>query len=215
MKTKVREKPIMFDGESVRAILEGRKTQTRRVVHTCCDVAGHPSVGSWGVEFTNCDCGAVRNPYGCPGTRLWVRETWAKHRCAEDRIYPRGDGHTWGSPIYKATHGGMEPACEGFASWRSPIHMPKWAARLWLEVVNVRVERVQDMGGVDLVAEGGEIICEGSEAPGYRIGDGPMCDTPSEAFADRWDAINASKGYPFESNPWVWVIEFKRLETNP
>jgi len=179
----VDERQIIFSGEMVRAILEGRKTQTRRVIKP------QPIDKLW---MAVC-------PYGERGWRLWVRESWR----------PADLGRVPGErqPIqYRADEATLErhyhvaPAAyfPGEAKWRPSIHMPRWASRITLEVVAVRVERVQDIREDDAFAEG---ICGGD-----WLGD------PVGEFAKLWDTLNQSRGFGWSVNPWVWVIEFKRVQ---
>ena len=186
MATAVKERPILFSGEMVRAILDGRKTQTRRVVKP------QPMVD---LEMTGWQDDYVC-PYGAPGERLWVRETW-QHES------PHCDDHACGNPDhawFKAT----EVAPDTFPSWRPSIHMPRWASRLLLEVTEVRVERLRDCTEVDCQAEG----CLGGHDAirGYAFS-----ATPREHFRHVWNSINGKK-HPWESNPWVWVVGFKRMQ---
>lgn len=192
----------------VRAILEGRKTQTRRVVKpqpTHFNFLKFPSNGSdlrqWPItpHGDNLPC-----PYGKPGDGLWVREAWRKSVSQYESVYYRADeeyntGKEWG--------------------WKPSIHMPRWASRITLEIVSVRVERLQDITMESVVSEG----------IGFHISNlGARNSSPTrlyEAFPDReggytnakeafgalWDSINRKK-YPWESNPWVWVIEFIHKE---
>lgn len=185
-------RPIPMSAESVRAILAGTKTQTRRVVHR--DVVESIRDGD-GASILH------RSPYGQPGDRLWVREAFAVHGAAEPRVHAPGEGHPWGSPIYRASHGGMEPKCEGFTAWRSPLFMPRWASRLTLELTDVRVERVWEISEADAIAEG---VQYNPKAPAAL--------TNRTAFGKLWDKLNARRGYPWISNPWVWVLTFRRSE---
>lgn len=192
------ERPIIFGGPMVRAILAGRKTVTRRVVKLpkWADSSQgieveqlHGDGPPWPVAIsreTGCpvdlDC-----PYGQPGDRLWVRETFAVHGCAADRVYAHGEGHQWGSPIYRATfRGGLEPACEGFSKWKPSTHMPRWASRIALEVMSVRVERLQEISEADAEAEG--------VVPQDRYIEPPVCETTHASyrlgFQMLWDSIN-------------------------
>jgi AraC-like DNA-binding protein len=178
----MRERPILFNGDMVRAILAGAKTQTRRPVKP------QPRVAP---GFYDIVSGLPPCPFGQPGDRLWVRETWASHPCGGTQRHDPGDGHAWGSPIYRATFGaGLKPECEGFTPWRPSIHMPRWACRILLEIVSVRVERVMDISDDDARAEGFE---------------------SREAFLAAYRAMY--KLSP-EANPWVWVVEFKRTEVS-
>jgi hypothetical protein len=207
------ERPIIFSGEMVRAIIAGRKTQTRRVIKPQPDrvrwspvvVNGH---GGWIDKHGH----PMKCPYGQPGDLLWVRETWS--RDAVD-VYPCPT--TW----YRADFFGHDdpvvvdhiPGCDGnradcFAcaresrggfKWRPSIHMPRWASRLTLRVADVQVEPLQDISIGDVIAEG--------FSSGMREYD--ACVDLLEQFSTKWDAINAKRGYPWESNPSVWVVEFE------
>ena len=185
----MKEHPILFSGEMVKAILEGRKTQTRRVIKHI-PAMGKPD--DW--------CGKIKNPsfrqlfgdyarfcpYGEPGDRLWVRETWADLRSYINETYPNQ------APVaYKADDTYLVGE-----KWKPSIFMPRWASRITLEVVKVRVERVQEISVVDAIAEGIHPVYGAQSI---------MC------YAQLWDSINAKRGYPWDSNPWVWVIEFKRV----
>lgn len=193
--------PITFPAPMVRALLDRRKTQARRVLNVSPDddpntwISAGFSIARW-----------------APGSRLWVREAFAVHHLAMERIYPKGEGHPWGSPIYKATFSAMlDPRCEGFTGWRSPITMPRWASRITLIVEDVRVERLQDISEADARAEGirrnphgsGDQWMdypEGSSASGWR--------SPRDSYRTIWNATNPN--HPWESNPWVSVTTFRR-----
>ena len=211
----MKERPILFSAPMVRAILEGRKTQTRRVVKpqptpeawtgpihcewyvpTKVDRHGEEYPGAQVFGFANEDEGWVC-PYGVPGDRLWVRESYWQHK-----------------------HIGMKYLDESIASnslcnYRKVpgIHMRRGLSRLTLEITGVRVERVQDVSEEDAKAEGLAAIigCAGTinawESPAVYNGRALATD----AYADLWDSINGKK-HPWASNPWVWVIEFKRIE---
>jgi len=201
----MKERPIIFSADMVRAILEGRKTQTRRVVKGLGSKLGDEymtelSNGELVETVTLC-------PYGQPGDRLWVRETWR--------------------PCQTPTHG--DSMCVEFAasdycmaghlttlnrtSWKPSIHMPRWASRIALEIVNLRVERVQDVSDADIEAEG--VTVKHDTVPPCGCIDipnrGRVYSTALGCFAKLWDSINAKRGYDWSSNPWVWVIEFKQV----
>jgi hypothetical protein len=183
-----KERPILFSAPMVRAILAGRKTQTRRVVHERLYVetfeSGRPLVrieqsdqlfGESATRWARC-------PYGAPGSRLWVRERWA---CLDPASR---------TPVIYATDRGPKDY-----RWRPSIHMPRWASRITLEVTNVRVERLQSITEEDARAEGVEVPA--SSGNGAR-----------DWFAAAWDDLNECRGYPWASSPWVWVISFSRLD---
>ena len=193
------EHPILFSGEMVRAIMEGRKTQTRRVIKPQPnDIRESPFVKS-GIEDTHGY--EIKRKYA-PGDRLWVRETWHKH--SDDDDFCTGEIH------YRATE-----ICVG-TKWIPSIFMPRWASRITLEVVNVRVERVQDICFEDCLSEGCDSGFEHYDGSCNHIEDGSCCQGwhygSKWNFRYLWDSINAKRGYGWDANPWVWVIEFRRVE---
>lgn len=230
-------RPILMSAPMVRACLDGSKTQTRRIVKGV-----DPSVAAFNLfeivdergvlvkrqfeglkhhegdePWTFYDKVADYNcTYGWPGDLLWVREAWAKHNCAEDRVYPKGDGHPWGSPIYRATHGGMEPQCEGFSKWKPSIHMPRLFSRLTLEITEVRVERLQDISEADAIAEGIEPYSGiDPECHGYRNYldlDHKFWIDPIASYRSLWEHINGVESW--SKDPWVWVVSFQAHQKN-
>jgi len=176
-------KPILFSGPMVRAILDERKTQTRRVVkpQTCYKENPRP-----------------RCPYGHPGDLIWVRETWADVNSYEGpAICYRADGnHINGAPEHR---------------WKPSIFMPRWASRLTLKITDVRIEQVQDINREDAIAEGCDNPLKGSELLGIS---GDYVADERTSFAQLWNSINAKRGYSWQSNPWVWVVEFKAIHNN-
>lgn len=200
----MKERPIIFSSEMVRAILEGRKTQTRRVIKP------QPVLlPDWGeMEYK----GEVYSllprrfcPYGREGDRLWVKEAWRVGRVDRNTIWYRDDSFM-----------ALAESADDLAGrklgdqWKSARFMFRWASRITLEVSGVRVERVQDIWIEDAVAEGLEVVQRG----GYRAFKGAerLHSMPTDAFASVWDSINARRGYAWESNPWVWVVEFKKID---
>lgn len=180
--SEAKERPIIFSTPMIRAILDGRKTQTRRV-------AKDPARCEWlDGMWTAC-------PYGCVGDRLWVRE--AIYHCNGKWQQPNQE---W--IRYKATD--KQPD----ADWplRPSIHMPRWASRIALEIVEVRVERVQDITEVDAKAEGvhGEYP---ADRPPTAIFSGPY----RAQFSRLWNSINAKRGFEWAKNPYVWVVSFRRI----
>lgn len=212
--TTVKERPILFSGPMVRAILDGRKTQTRRVIKApdqlelddedlfcfshapdCggyCDYAcaAHGEVVDGHIGWT---------PWGSHPKhtgRLWVREMWQPARLEN------GDPTT----IYKADfdrHG----TSHAYPRWRPSIHMPRSASRLTLEITDVRVQRLSQINWLDAVAEGF------GPGPGDHHVDSPQTDADREAcigaFMATWDKLNGPRGYPVSSDPWVWALTFK------
>jgi hypothetical protein len=236
--TAIKERPILFNAEMVRAILDGRKSQTRRVVkpqpsfpfgvkqivlvddpwHNDAFV-GTPAEGMMGdgprEKQFHCEDYAgnlvarfdATCPYGQPGDRLWVKETW-QHLHNDGSPLERL--HDWEkTPVhcfYRADE--SDPtALPVSGKWRPSIHMPRWASRITLEITEVRAERVQQISEDDANAEGCGLGCTvKSERFGRYMSAGQY------AFAELWNSINAKRGLGWEANPWVWVIGFRKLE---
>lgn len=209
--TDVRERPIIFSGAMVRAILDGKKTQTRRVIKPQPEDVDEN--GRWyrmpnGGQSLNC----FTCPHGAPGDRLWVRERWAVRERADglwaeyaaggDSIAIPTEPHLFD---VRDDNGRVDPARYALpdGSWRPSIHMPRWASRLTLEITSIRVERVQEISRADELAEGVQPFRE--DAPD-ELPDG----IKFRAFSALWDHLNEARGYGWVVNPWVWVIEFKR-----
>lgn len=183
----MRERPIMFKGEMVRAILAGRKTQTRRIIKP------QPTGAPVSLEHWAC-------PYGAPGDRLWVREAWMA-----DPLGSRGRGQVANYPVlYRVGFGDLWPEMAALVTprWKSPIFMPRWASRITLEITDVRVQRLQDITTEDATAEG---------VFSTTMSNGIQWSSASAAFQSLWDSINR-KTHPWASNPWVWALTFKREE---
>ena len=183
----MKEKPILFNGEMVRAILDGRKTMTRRAVkpQPTLDhglVFEGIALGKFGAVSDS----VIACPYGTIGDRLWVKET---HH-VRDAGYVDGTGR---DIVYKADD-------EDFPyGWTPSIHMPRWASRITLEITNVRVERLHEITEADAEREGVEPWSSNAlDFNGYY-----------NSFSHLWDST--TKDHKWESNPWVWVIEFKRI----
>ena len=223
----VKERPILFSGPMVRAIREGRKTQTRRVLKPHPVSMGVSSYGgerqgytwkpeslnrSWNEDDANpyrgaslataalaCEC-----PHGKPGDRLWVRETFCDLNTTE-----------WGRPCLAfAADCKDDPHSERLRQeygyrWTPSIFMPRWASRLTLEVVSVKVERLQGISRADAVAEGiylneNDFWTAGKMGPGKVLAG---LDCPEAAYGRLWEFINGPGSWLV--NPWVWVVEFK------
>lgn len=209
------EKPIIFSGAMVRALLDGRKTQTRRVLKPQPVKLPDFNRGSLSINVRrsvyqawNPHCPAVRCPYGQPGDRLWVRETFAyvsPHEYPapfeECKIEYRAD-----KPEAKRAGGwDCEPDDPEAIRWRPSIHMPRWASRITLEVTGVRVERLQDISEADARAEGAYPPPAGTDDDGAHYDAGTFRD----GFRALWESINGAGSWT--ANPWVWVIEFRRI----
>lgn len=262
----MKEKPILFSGPMVRAILNGTKSQTRRVIkpQPPNDVAAVFGGFSYGKPLHERPC-----PYGLPGDRLWVRESWRigawrdiAHKVAVDYLASRDltktpwiylDEHDYRqarSRVLRALgQRGILPDQDGEylwdcgqapLPWRPSIHMPRWASRITLEVVGVHVERLQDISEEDAKAEGVELWNEGipKDHWGYAVhqhntsyrnylwhGDSNASrslveewhyqysnyETARESFSSLWHSLSAKRGFGWDANPWVFVIEFKRV----
>lgn len=215
------ERPILFSAPMVRALLEGRKTQTRRLVKMrefkVTDTPGYDFIfrdrrGLWNDYTTDRLLASKWNPYGAPGDRLWVRETWQLFddsplgddaSVPPERLGPaapwkgcQGDRSITWRTAYRAD-GDLEHPTHGPANWRPSIHMPRWASRITLEVTGVRVERIQDISEEDARAEGF----------GFQPGDG----LARRGFELAWNGLNGKRA-PWSSKPWVWVVEFRRVD---
>jgi hypothetical protein len=218
-----RERPVLFGAPMVRAILEGRKTQTRRVIkdvpsweHYGRDIMdwglsgihqetydpNNPIEGTdrWHLDVqTDVDDHSrrvIRCPYGAPGDLLWVREAW----CEADT--PSGFAYAADAP--------GDPRGMG---WRPSIHMPRWASRITLRITDVRVERLTDISETDAQAEGvfpaaiyGGKTASWLPTPDHRE---RFFETASAAFQALWEHINGPRSW--EANPWVWVVAFERV----
>jgi hypothetical protein len=197
----MKEKPILFSGEMVRAILDGRKTQTRRVIKNagggCRGFIPERETYYFGIDLRTVDNGpqtAIEVKPPCAvGDLLWVRETWATNE--QIGIHP-ADAEI----IYRATSPEFGEEFEGW-KWRPSIFMPRWASRLTLRVTGVRAERVHDISRPDIRAEG--VVCAWCQKQ-----QGGYCEC-YKMFSALWDSINAKRGYGWDASPWVWVIEFE------
>lgn len=213
-KAERKERPILFTGEMVRAIIESRKTVTRRVITPqphpdtqFVDLEMDSTSGVyWAWDGQGMPLAPVgKCPYGQPGDLLWVRES----------IYQGVNGYTTANGDWKSTwikskrlikySATDEPVDTGWTNEprrhclvkRPSIHMPRWASRITLRVTDVRAERVQDITQEDVVAEG------------VRLDPGPRSAGWRDEFATLWDKINKKRGYSWKSNPWTWRIEFR------
>lgn len=228
----MKERPILFSAPMVKAILDGRKTQTRRVVkpqpptpEAVHKLAGidygwiapksprpewRPDGPVWAVRELMGMEPMLRCPYGQPGNRLWVRETWQAFfddEIASDR--PRGPQHTMGIParpdrksfvFYRADGEVTDHPEHGKARWMPSIFLPRKYSRITLEITGVRVERLQDISTEDCIAEGITTTLRDHDA---------VCDLRDQ-FRELWQSINGPDSW--DANPWVWVVEFKAVQ---
>jgi hypothetical protein len=242
------ERPIIFKDDMVRAILEGRKTQTRRIMKPQ-PVIGDDGWFRWDGHKPNSKYGAYASnqvdlksisifvglscPYGRPGDRLWVRETF--YQPVSTCLMPWGEYETswrgWKEDIEYAADGKAAPTLVTSRETkvkRPSIHMPRFASRITLEISGVRVERLQDISEEDAIAEGARHFPDLPGTSPYGQDDRWSMETPDScdkclgnarmAFANYFCKItgNAPKGLhdprPWDANPWVWVIEFRRVD---
>jgi hypothetical protein len=217
----MKERPILFSGAMVRALLAGTKTQTRRAIKppppasvTSVYLPFTCEPNNWQGYNGNQDCIAWHGscPYGAPGDRLWVRETFVQGWPHNDNGVPdqfHTDGNerpqtTW----YRATSPELEWCTDGEHTYRTPwrpsIHMPRAVSRVTLDVVGVRVERLQDISEQDAIAEGVNVHPDHHGKPRDSI------YSPVQAYRDLWESINGPGSWAV--NPGVWVVEFKRVE---
>lgn len=192
----MRERPILFSGAMVRAILSGQKTVTRRAVKSLEPGCRYQGIEPDGMHlFTKGPaCGKVKCPYGQPGDRLWVREAWSTHACF-DSVAPRN--LTTRSIAYLAD-GQIKTG-----KYRPPMFMPRWACRILLEITDVRVERLQEITEQQALTEGVASCAQDLDPDGNGY-------SPGELFSILWSSINGTDSW--NANPWVWVVEFKRVE---
>lgn len=188
------ERPIVFSTEMVKAIFEGRKTQTRRLIKPQPEIVDKEPrfiKNTWAFyhntikKYQN---GLIveSSPYGKIKDLLYVRETWAEYH---------------GGIIYKADQKYNDIVDGDLIRWKPSIHMPKKYARLWLKVKNIRVESLQDITEEDVRAEGIKQECGCTAC---------ICRGLKRDFEDLWNSINEKRGYGWDTNPWVWVIVFAR-----
>lgn len=215
----MKERPILFSAPMVRALLDGSKTQTRRVVKPQPDFLGAHGDPSSTQPWITREPGLhvfIVCPYGAGGDRLWVRETWY---CDDYRVQqgpyllPAGrnadEMREDGTIVYCADD--AAPYEQEQPVWRPSIHMPRWASRITLEVTDVRVERLKDISEADALAEG--IVHEVRDPglgrggrPGYRWAANQYAGTAVHGYELLWESINGPGSWA--ANPWVWVVEF-------
>lgn len=206
----MKERPILFSGPMVRTIISGQKTVTRRVVKPQFQAApvdvvdGMPSWDSPTNYAGEVQMNTQRGkpcPYGKPGDRLWVREAWAQINVAQ------APGESW--VVYRE----CDNRTDYGGPWKPSIHMRRRDSRILLEITDVRVERLQDISEDQVLDEGigdHRFECDRPVEPdGY-----PACSCGSfgyvDSFSELWDSINGRGAW--DANPWVWVVEFKRIQ---
>lgn len=216
----MKERPILFSGPMVRAILDGRKTQTRRIMKP------QPTYDGFWWSHKGYSCGGEKQfrdglplfagcPYGAVGDRLWVREAccsdgWSVHYLADNDH--REFGETRYDDVIKLHH-----YSGGFSRQVPSIHMPRWASRITLETTGVRVERLNEISESDAIAEGIESKPQpyGKELDwkyyGWLEKLNQWSTCPIRSYESLWNSINGPESWA--ANPFVWVIEFKRIET--
>lgn len=240
MEARIREKGLIFNSEMVRAILDGRKTQTRRIMKVQPEnselglrrvVESKNGIDDGKYFWSQSDATGLKSrskPFACPfgtvGDRIWVREAFRVHSRATDvatLVYKASERNSW----TEQTHRVPVAVCNKPATpekWTPSLHMPRWASRILLEITDVRVERLNAISPEDAESEGLErtnFTGFGDEPglPSYPEPDvyfDPLKkqwkEYPPEAFAGLWESIYGEGSW--QANPWVWVIEFKRVE---
>lgn len=222
----MKERPILFKGEMVRAILDGRKTQTRRVCKSRLDIDFRGGGGVDGLDWNNpsawgfededgtnwglkaddyCGIREIPCPHGQIGDQLWLRESFY-HVKSSDTFFYRADQKPVSAIVDRSLRENFAyHRTQASTNFQPPIFMPRCASRIQLEITNVRVERLQDISEEDARDEGVSVptalgvLAEHYPGPKHKI-----------AFQGLWDSINADK-HPWESNPWVWCISFRRI----
>lgn len=222
----MKERPILFSAPMVRALLDGSKTQTRRVAKVPADATdvrywappsgrsqagwADPGVNYWTPDPSGCTLSNHLDacPYGQRGDRLWVRETWMPDPPIDDS-WASTQWNGCGRMISEVPERFRHPRfcnynadwLHGAITWRPSIHMPRWASRITLEVTEVRVERLQAISEADAKAEGVSMP-DGTPTP-------PDFWSYAQEYGHLWDRINGAGAWT--ANPWVWVVEFRRL----
>ena len=212
----MKERPILFSAPMVRAILDGRKTQTRRIIKPqpeawaeAVDMAPYKGYGTEGTAIQRTldderQAGLTKVPYGKPGDRLWVREKFARISVAPIVETIDDPWFVYAVEDNRTDYGGP---------WKPSIHMPRAACRIELEVTAVRAERLQDISEADARAEGAYVAPKsGRIADSYAAMAlaGDWFTTGCGWYKDLWGRINGADRW--DANPWVWVVEFKRAQ---
>lgn len=222
----MKSRPILFTGPMVRALLDGSKTQTRRIVkpkiaevlewsggkadadddRELDELLGQRTeangLRAWCADYPEEGSEVIRCPYGQPGDQLWVRESFRKLDCGEI------DYHADGREVWERMQDHI--ALPDAAKWKPSIHMPRWASRITLEITGVRLERLQYISEADAIAEGIERFTDWLPSGHWKRykdgGENAYVDNPIASYASLWTEINGPGSW--EANPWVWVVEF-------
>ncbi|WP_200782950.1 hypothetical protein [Klebsiella variicola] len=228
----MKERGMIFNAEMVRALLSGRKTQTRRIMKVqpesnqlglllITDSTKRSDIGKYHWAESNATGNHVRSklfscPFGAVGDRIWVRETWSSdfaNYYPNDRVWYAADNNRrLDIEVVDGVRGIYSPESDVHVPfrWQPSIHMPRWASRILLEITDVRVERLNAISEKDARAEGiidgGCLNCGEPEPCGCA---NPEPDA-TDAFAYLWQSIYGQESW--NANPWVWVIEFERVE---
>jgi len=214
------EKPILFSGEMVRAILDGRKSETRRVIRhreNRWEIMEDDDGSLW--PYWPCYVYAepepirMECPYGEAGDTLWVRETWAvayEYEPGSLNVL-RASNDEYAENCKRVLYRATDTIPDDVAlKWRPSIHMPRWASRINLLVKEIRVERLQEITEEGAKAEGVWDMRNETGDAGWGAGEpAPSQYSYRNGFRDLWNRINAKRGFPWESNPWVWTVKFE------
>ncbi|PXK97257.1 hypothetical protein [Klebsiella variicola] len=221
----MKERGMIFNGEMVRAILDGRKTQTRRIMKVQPEhselglrrvVESKNGIDDGKYFWSQSDATGLKSrskPFACPfgtvGDRIWVREAFRVHSRATDvatLVYKASERNSW----TEQTHRVPVAVCNKPATpekWTPSLHMPRWASRILLEITNVRVERLNAISQADAIAEGAPPSHPSIDCVSQEYG---FPDFSRSWFGQTWQHIYGEESW--DANPWVWVIEFKRVE---
>jgi len=211
----MKERPILFSGAMVRALLDGSKTQTRRIVKGFALELLQPDSFTPGyVALPENDL----SPYGYAGDQLWVKETFVAFGRWETRFNAKKARDEWHFADMTIESGfayrfeGADPDARRVAgalpTWhtRPSIFMPRAASRITLDVTGVHVERLQDINE-------GDSLAEGVHAGSWEYDNGEGTETARDSYQCLWDSLNAARGYGWDANPWVWAVEFHRISS--
>lgn len=232
------KKPIIFSGEMVRAILDGRKTVTRRVIQpqppdSCIIGKVNQGYGTWWIEPTGSlwpEDKPLKSPFGKAGDRLWVRETFvieqSETKPTDGRPFEvmTEEEEEWAYfgpyrvPHYRATETephivplDLKDGLDDRTRWRPSIHMPRWVSRISLEILNVRVSKLQAINQQQIIDEGVTISIEDWEKKWYDKKRDRGLNIYLATFIDLWNSLNEKRGFAFDTNPWVWIYHLRRI----